>query len=100
MLALASVAADKISPVGAGTRITWTAQAGGGPGPLQYEFLRYRESTGSWTIVQPYGAADSYSWTPTSADIGAAALQVWVRTVGSTQAFEAWAGTGYFLIEP
>ena len=56
--------------------------------------------SGSWTIVHAYSATDTYSWTPGPIDVGVAALQVWVRTTGNTQPYEAWAGTGYFLIQP
>jgi N-acetylmuramoyl-L-alanine amidase len=87
--AVAFVSADKVSPVGAGTRITWTAQAAGGPGPLQYQFSRYRASTGSWTVVQPYGFSNTFSWTPQSTDAGTYSVLVYVRRAGSTAAYDA-----------
>jgi hypothetical protein len=85
-------------PATTGTTITWTARAlGGSAGPLQYSFWRYRES-GGWTEVQPYSASNTYTWTPTWGDEGKYALQVWVRSAGSTARYEGWFGTGMFEI--
>jgi N-acetylmuramoyl-L-alanine amidase len=89
--AIASVTPDTSSPVGSGTPVTWTAQAAGGPGPLQYQFWRFRTSTNVWTMVQDYGSSNTFSWTPTSADVGSYSLQAWVRRQGSTAQYEAWA---------
>ena len=40
----------------------------------------------------------TFTWTPGWNDIGKAAVQVWVRAVGSTAAYEAWRGTDVFDI--
>jgi len=80
--AVASLLPDKISPVGTGTPVTWTAQAAGGQGPLEYEFWRYQDSTGVWTMVQAYGSSSAYTWTPATSDAGTYSLQVWVRRQG------------------
>lgn len=85
-------------PAGTGTPITWKATAGGGPAPLQYRFYRVDRTTNTWTMVQDYGPSSTYSWTPTAAQAGTYALQVWVRRPGSTATFEAWNSTPDFTI--
>jgi hypothetical protein len=76
-------------PASTGTPISWKARAIGGPAPLQYKFLRYKESSG-WTIVRDYGTNDTYTWTPGPGDEGTYTLQVWVRPNGSTADYVAW----------
>lgn len=84
-------------PAAPGTSITWTAAASGGTaGPLQYQFWRY--SGGRWTMVQDYSASTTYPWTPTTADIGDHAIQVWVRSAGTTAAYESYKSSGVFSI--
>jgi hypothetical protein len=93
-----SITPDTNLPTATGTTITWTARArGGSAGPLQYSFWRLHEGIG-WTEVQPYSMSNSYTWTPTWGDEGKYALQVWVRSAGSTAKYEAWLGTGTFEI--
>ncbi len=79
--------------------ITWTASAAGGTAPLHYRFWRLRQGVG-WTMVQDYGPSDTFRWTPTSGEDGTYLLQVWVRSAGSTAAYEAWRGTDYFSVVP
>jgi hypothetical protein len=80
----------------AGTRVTWTAWASGGSGPLEYQFWRWSGS--GWQIVQAYGPSSTFGWTPTSAEAGKHAIQVWVRSVGSSAQYEAYMGTAVFTI--
>jgi hypothetical protein len=95
-----SVLPDKSMPARTGTTIKWTAMASGGSsGPLQYQFWRY-DSTGGWTVVQAWGTNNVYVWTPTAADAGPHAIQVWVRSAGSSAQYEGYLGTGYFTIVP
>ena len=86
--------------VPANTPIRWQVSATGATGPLEYVFWRFDGRSGTWTQVQPYGPTDFYAWTPALDEAGYWALQVWVRRVGSGQAYEAWAGTTYFTIQP
>jgi hypothetical protein len=79
--------------------LTWTATAGGGTPPLQYQFWRFKQSVG-WSMVQDYSANNTYTWTPGLGDDGTYAVQVWVRSSGSTAAYEAWRGSGSFQILP
>ena len=87
-------------PQTVGTPVTWTAVARGGRPPLQYQFWRYSQATGQWTMVQAYGPQDQYTWTPTDQEAGTYAIQVWVRNAGSTAAYDAWLGTGYYTVAP
>jgi hypothetical protein len=83
-----------------GTPVTWTAIGkGGSASPLQYAFYLYREGTG-WTMLRGYGTSNTFTWTPTSSDVGTYLVQVWVRSNGSTATYEGWAGTPYFIVRP
>jgi hypothetical protein len=86
-----SLTADTRFPAAPGTTVEWTAVAAGGPTPLEYQFHLYRPSVG-WTVGRAYGASPSWHWTPSEADDYA--VQVWVREVGSTAAYQAWRGSG------
>jgi hypothetical protein len=56
-------------------------------------------ATSTWTNVQPYSPSETFTWTPTWTDAGDYALQVWVRSNGSTAAYETYAGTNMFHID-
>ncbi|MBA3886835.1 MAG: hypothetical protein H0X67_14060 [Acidobacteria bacterium] len=95
---LVSLASSISLPAAPGTSITWTAEAyGGTAGPLQYQFWRW--SNGAWVLVQSYGSQNTYTWTPTAANVGTHALQVWVRSAGSTVSYESYKSTGFFSIQ-
>lgn len=96
---ITSFTANRTFPVTNGTSITWTAQATGGSGALEYFFRRYNTSTGLWTTVQAYGSSNTFTWTPSPSETGTYSLQVWVRTVGSGAVYEAYAGSGAFTIQ-
>ena len=80
-----------------GTPITWTATASSGIPPLQYQFWLLKQGVG-WSLAQAYSTLNTFSWTPTAADVGTYLLQVWVRSTGSSAPWETWAGSGYFDI--
>ena len=102
MLTVAPSAAKVLSlnttstlPASAGASMTWTAVAtGGAAGPLQYEFWVFDGAT--WQIGQGYSTSNTFTFTPTS---GKYALQVWVRSAGSSANYEAWLGSGYFIVQ-
>jgi hypothetical protein len=76
--------------------MTWTALATGGTaGPLQYKFWVYDGT--SWTMVQNYSTSNVLNWTPSSP--GQYAIQVWVRSAGASSEYEAWLGSGFFMIQ-
>jgi hypothetical protein len=99
-LAITSFSTPTTFPTSTGKPITWTARVQGGmAGPIQYQFWQYSTTTG-WRNAQPYGPSETFTWTPTSADAGDYALQVWVRNNGSTASYQAYAGTTIFHIFP
>jgi hypothetical protein len=85
-------------PSSTGTPITFTVRVQGGlAGPLQYVFWRY-SATNGWSNGQPWGPSETFTWTPTWADQGDFAIQVWVRSNGSTATYETYTGTEIFHI--
>jgi glucose/arabinose dehydrogenase len=96
--AVTSFSAIPASPQHFGVPITWTAAATGGIAPLQYRFWRYKHATGVWTIVQDYGASNTFSWTPGASDVGAYDFEVWVRNLGSTAAYDASSGAAFNVL--
>ena len=92
---ISSLTANVSFPAMVGTPITWTAAASGGSA-LQYRF--WRNDSGTWAIVQDYGASNTYSWTPTSNDVGQHAVVVWVKSTGSANSYDAWTVTPNFNI--
>jgi len=87
-------------PLAPGSPIRWTASASGGTAPLEYQFWLYDRHTSTWTIKQPWSSSATWTWTPTATDYGVHAMQVWVRSQGSAAAFEAYLGSGFFVIIP
>jgi hypothetical protein len=97
-LQVRSLVSNVSLPATAGTTVTWTAQATGGTaGPLQYQFWR-RDGT-TWIMVQDYSSLNFYTWATTSADVGQHYIQVWVRSAGSSAAYEAYKSSGLFSIQ-
>ncbi len=98
-LSVTTLTANRTFPSILGVPITFTAAVRGGTPPLQYEFWRLDQNHGGWVRAQAYGASNTYTWTPTTrANIDTHAVQVWVRSSGSVQKYEAWKSTGYFTI--
>ena len=85
-------------PASVGTPITWSAAASGGHTTgLEYRFMLLNTATG-WSVLREYSTSRSVVWTPSQA--GTYALQVWVRSVGASEAYEDWQGTAYFVVKP
>jgi hypothetical protein len=95
IVGLTALATDMVSPTPTGKPITWTALAGPGA-QLQYQFWRYSQSSGAWSLGQDYSTSNSFTWTPGAE--GTYAVQVWARKVASTENFEAWRSTGLFNV--
>jgi hypothetical protein len=94
---LVSLTSNVSLPATVGTAITWTATAiGGSASPLQYQFWRW--GSNGWVMAQDYSSVNSYKWTPTASDVGDHAIQVWVRSAGSSVAYESYKSTGIFSI--
>jgi hypothetical protein len=95
-VSITSFTANTPFPVPVNTLIGWTTVATGGSGTLEYQYWRYDGNTGLWSILQPYGPSAEMSWQP--AQPGTYAIQVWVRSVGSTASWQDWRSTGYFSV--
>ncbi|HEU4758658.1 MAG TPA: PQQ-dependent sugar dehydrogenase, partial [Dehalococcoidia bacterium] len=95
-----SLTANVTFPVAAGTQVTWTATATGGSAPLQYRFWRFDVATGTWTMVRDYTTSNTFLWATTAADVGQHKFGVWVRSAGSTAAYESYLGTSVFTVQP
>jgi hypothetical protein len=91
---IVSLTSNSGPPVAAGAPVTWTAEASGGPGPLQYAFSLYSVERDSWSLVKPYSSSKTFTWAPGPWDLGSYNLRVDVRRSGSTAASEAVASTG------
>jgi hypothetical protein len=88
---------DLVSPAPAATQPTWTVYAIGGSGPLEYQFWLYNVGTAQWTLVRSYSTTNRLTWSLYPA--GTYVIQVWVRTVGSGAAYEAWANSAPFVVQ-
>jgi hypothetical protein len=93
-----SVTADKASPLGTEAPVTFTIDATGGPGALQYSFLLYSQARDTWSVLRPYGPSNTFTWTPSLGDQGDYTVQAWVRGPSSTASYDAWGTTGMFTI--
>jgi hypothetical protein len=98
-LTITSFSTPTTFPAPTGTPITWTTRVQGGmAGPIQYQYFLYSTTTG-WRNAQPWGPSETFTWTPTWADEGDWAVQVWVRNNGSTASYDAYTGTNIFHIQ-
>jgi hypothetical protein len=79
--------ATPASPQAAGTVVTFTAAAVGCPSP-NYEFW-LQPPGGSWSIVQAYSSASTFSWSTTGLAAGTYQLDVYARNAGSSASYEA-----------
>jgi hypothetical protein len=79
-------------PTPPGNPVHWTATvAGASSVALEYKFFVLNVVTGVWTVLRDYAISNQATWTPPTT--GTYRVQVWVRRVGSTVAYDAWAGT-------
>jgi len=81
-----------------GTQVTWIATATGGTPPLQYQFWRLRQGVG-WTMVQDYSPNSSFAWIPAPTDAGTYTMQVWVRSTGSSAAYDDWRSSADVIVQ-
>ena len=80
-------------PVRVGTSVTWTAIARDGIAPMQYQFWGM-DSTFTWTVLQDWSTSNQVTLTP--ALKGTYAVEVRVRSNGSTAAYETKLSSGPF----
>jgi hypothetical protein len=71
--------------------------SGGVSGPLQFKFVLYNQRTNTWNVAQDFGSSNTFAWTTTTDDAGVYALQVWVKS-GGTSGLDDWASSGYFQL--
>jgi hypothetical protein len=66
-----------------GQTLTWSAYASGGTGTsVRYAFFRRKAGTSNWipSVTSPaWQTSNTFSWTPTSADLGTWETYVWVK---------------------
>lgn len=94
---LTSVSASNTSTT-AYTPVVFTAAASGGAGAYEYRFMLYDAGRVVWTLLQDYSTSNSTTWTPS--DAGSYWMQVWVRTAGSSAAFEDWRNSSTVTVAP
>jgi hypothetical protein len=87
----AGISGNPASPTAHGTTITLTGTATC-PGTPTYKFW-IRAPGGSWQVVQDYGLANTFMWTPATA--GTYSLEVDVRDLGGTDTYEKVANTTF-----
>jgi len=64
-------------------------------GPWEYKFIAFDGTT--WRVMRDYSTQATFSWFPPA---GTCALQVWVRTVGSTANLDQYQSSGFFVVNP
>ncbi len=92
---IASFTNDGIFPMAPNTPVQFAVTATRGSAPLEYAFYAYREGAG-WSLLQNYSASSSATWTPTVS--GNYVVQAWVRSMGVTSAYEAFAATNVLRV--
>jgi spore germination protein YaaH len=90
----ATVTANPSSPQPAGTQVQVTASSATCVNPL-YQFW-IRPATGTWTMVQDYSSANTFTWTKTT-PAGGYYVGVRVRDAASTLVFDSVASIAYTL---
>jgi hypothetical protein len=80
-ITLVSLTADQVAPRPVGTTVTWTANATGGSGGLQYKWWLHDGS--KWNVLQEWTSSATYRWQPTKANL-AYRVGVWIRKATST----------------
>jgi hypothetical protein len=87
------------TPQVAGTAVVFNAAASGGTGSYEYRFW-LKDTSGVYTLVQPFSAATTWNWDTTGLPPGAYTIAVQARSAGSTSpaGFDVESVTGFFII--
>ncbi len=85
------------SPQVPGASVLFTAAASGGSGSYEYTFRLWSAATNLWTTVQPYGAANSWTWNSAGYALGTYSIAVWARSVGSALPYDTYKAVNYVL---
>jgi hypothetical protein len=75
--------------VAVGKTVTFTSSASGGSGTYEYKFLLSGPGTSGTVVKRGYSQSNSWTWKPTTSDVGVDTITVQARNVGSTAAYEA-----------
>jgi hypothetical protein len=95
-LTVLSVYATPSTGATVGSTVTWWVLANGGIAPRQYKFLLHNLATDAWTVLRDYSTSNQAPWVPTAA--GSYQVQAWVRSAGSTLAYEAQGTSATYVI--
>jgi len=93
----ANLSATPSSPIAAGPAVRFSAGGAGGSGSYEYQFW-LNDGTG-WTMVQDYSTTSTWDWSTAGLASGTYAVQVNVRSAGSTVLpYEAATNVNYFIL--
>jgi FtsP/CotA-like multicopper oxidase with cupredoxin domain len=87
------------SPQVIGTSISFVATGSGGVGQLQYQFW-LKDTSGVYTLVQPFSTTNTWNWTTTGLPAGGYSIAVQAKETGSTapNGFDAENVTNFVLL--
>ncbi len=94
---IASFTSTTPMPHRVGAPVSWKATVQGAVAPVEYQFWLYSSPSGQWTSTS-YSSSNTFTFTPLQT--GSYILQVWVRNVGSTNAFDSYRSSGTFAVLP
>jgi hypothetical protein len=84
-----------------GSPMTFVVNAAGSvTGQYEYKFWRYNVNTGRWVVLRDYATSNTFTWVPTSLDVGTNTIQVWVRTAGLPAVYAAWSAMSIRVTPP
>jgi len=92
--AFVSLTSSVPSPQSLGSSVVFTANASGGSGSYEYQFV-LKSPAGAWSIVRAFGAANTWTWNTATGQTGPYVMQVWARNAGTTVAYDTWAGMNF-----
>ena len=93
----ATLTASPAGSVISGPTVTFTAQAIGGTGTYEYQFLRKDPSSSIWDVVQDYAEKNTWAWGTSGATVGTYTVKVFVRHPGSPLAYEVAKSMSYTI---
>jgi len=97
--AAATLTTTLTSPQNPGATVIFVGQGQGGSGTYQYQFW-FNDGV-AWSLVQDYSSSEIWSWDTTGLTPGTYAVQVNVRSAGSTfLPYEASTSLNYVLTAP
>lgn len=94
----ATISPSVSSPQTVGSTVVFTGATATCGNP-QYEFWE-ETPAGTWSIVQDYGDAGSFTWNSTGSAAGTYDFSVWVRSSGDTGQWESWEDVGSYVLNP